>query len=120
MTASAFSLSLAVPTEGFAVTAGQPVIGGLHGATRHFFCPRCKSWMFTRPEGLDQLVNVRAPTLDEHGWFQPFVEFWTEEKLPWTATPAVHSFATVPGQSEFPRLIEEYRVRGARPGRAQQ
>ena len=39
MSASAFSLSVAVPAEGFAVTAGEPVIGGLHGTTRHFFCP---------------------------------------------------------------------------------
>lgn len=25
------------PTEGFAVIKGEPVIGGLHGATRHYF-----------------------------------------------------------------------------------
>ena len=36
MTASAYSLSVAVPSEGFAVTKGEPVIGGLHGATRHY------------------------------------------------------------------------------------
>jgi hypothetical protein len=53
MSASAYSLSLAIPVEGFVVTQGEPVVGGLQGATRHFFCPFCKSWMFTRPEGLD-------------------------------------------------------------------
>lgn len=31
MSASAFSLSAAIPLEGFAVTQGEPVIGGLHG-----------------------------------------------------------------------------------------
>ena len=46
MTASAFSLTLTLPSEGFAVVQGEPVIGGLHGPTRHYFCPRCKSWMF--------------------------------------------------------------------------
>ncbi len=101
MTASAFSLSLAVPDQGFAIAAGEPVIGGLHGATRHSFCPRCKSWMFTRPEGLDDIVNVRATMLDDRAWFRPFVEFWTKEKLPWAATPAVHSYATEP---EFERV----------------
>jgi hypothetical protein len=30
MTASAFSLTLSVPSEGFAVTSGDPVIAGLH------------------------------------------------------------------------------------------
>ncbi len=116
MTASAFSLSLAVPAQGFAVTAGEPVIGGLHGATRHYFCPRCKSWMFTRPEGLDDFVNLRASMLDEHAWFRPFVEFWTQEKLPWAATPAVHSFATEPELEAFSGLVADYAARGARPG----
>src|SRR3546814_6643676 len=44
MTASAFSLSAAIPTQGFRVTSGEPVIGGLHGTERHYFCPFCLSW----------------------------------------------------------------------------
>jgi hypothetical protein len=115
MTASAFSLSLAVPAEGFAVTAGEPVIGGLHGPTRHFFCPWCMSWMFTRPEGLDDIVNLRAVLLDDHGWFVPFAEFWTQEGLPWAKTPAVHSFATQPPFETFAGLLEDYAQHGARP-----
>jgi hypothetical protein len=115
MSASAFSLSLAVPAEGFAVTAGEPVIGGLHGPTRHFFCPWCMSWMFTRPEGLDDIVNLRAVLLDEHGWFVPFAEFWTQEKLPWATTPAAYSFATQPAFGDFAGLIEAYAQHGARP-----
>jgi len=115
MSASAFSLSLAVPAEGFAVTAGEPVIGGLHGPTRHFFCPWCMSWLFTRPEGLDDIVNLRALLLDSHGWFVPFAEFWTQEGLPWANTPAVHSFATQPPLEAFAGLLEDYARRGARP-----
>jgi hypothetical protein len=115
MSASAFSLSLAVPAEGFAVTSGEPVIGGLHGPTRHFFCPWCMSWMFTRPEGLDEIVNLRAVLLDDHGWFVPFVEFWTQEKLPWAGTPSTHSFATQPAFADFAGLIEAYAQHGARP-----
>lgn len=115
MTASAYSLSLAVPAEGFAVTAGEPVIGGLHGPTRHFFCPWCMSWMFTRPEGLDEIVNLRPSMLDDHGWFVPFAEFWTQEKLPWASTPATHSFATQPAIGDFGGLLEAYAQHGARP-----
>ena len=92
MTSSAFSLSAAFLSESFAVTKGEPVIGGLHGPTRHYFCPYCMSWMFTRPEGFDWLVNVRSTMLDDPRWSTPFIETWTSEKLPWVTTPAVHSF----------------------------
>lgn len=115
MTASAFSMSLAIPSGGFEVTAGTPVIGGLHGATRHYFCPHCMSWMFTRPEGMDEFVNLRVSMLDEHDWFVPFIEFWKQESLPWATTPAVHSFATQPQFEEFGKLIEEFAKNGARP-----
>lgn len=117
MSASAFSMSIAVPDEGFAVTAGEPVIGGLHGASRHYFCGWCMSWMFTRPEGVDGVINLRPTTLDRHDWFVPFAEFWTSEKLPWVTTAAVHSFATAPPMEDMPALIEQYAARGVcRPG----
>lgn len=108
MTASAFSLSAAIPSEGFEVTMGAPVIGGLHGADRHYFCPRCMSWMFTRPEGLDGFVNLRPTLLDDASWFRPFVETWTREKLPWAVTPAVHSFERLPTYDEFAALSNAY------------
>ena len=57
MSASAFSLSVGIPSDGFLVTEGEPVLGGLHGSTRHYFCPHCLSWMFTRPEGMDFFVK---------------------------------------------------------------
>lgn len=77
----------------FEVTAGEPVLGGLHGSSHHFSCPHCKSWMFTRTHGMDEFVSVRPTMFDRHEWFVPFVETWTQEKLPWASTPAVHRFA---------------------------
>ena len=117
MSASAFSLTIGIPAGGFAVTDGEPVIGGLHGPDRHYFCGWCMSWLFTRGEGMDQFVNLRPSMLDRHAWFVPFVEFWTDEKLPWATTTAVHSFAALPRLEEFPALIEQYAARGVcRPG----
>jgi hypothetical protein len=115
MAASAFSLTLAIPSAGFDVTAGNPVVGGLHGPTRHFFCPRCMSWMFTRPERMDEFVNLRPSVLDDHRWFVPFIEVWIQERLPWASTPAVHSFATQPPFEDYATLIEEFAREGARP-----
>jgi len=108
MSASAFSLSVAIPAEGFAVIQGEPVIGGLHGATRHYFCPHCMSWMFTRPEGLDWLVNLRSPMLDQAKELAPFVETYTDEKLPFAETGAPHSFATLPPMEAWQGLMQAY------------
>ena len=43
MSASAYSLSIAIPAPRFEVVQGEPVIGGLHGPSRHYHCPRCKT-----------------------------------------------------------------------------
>ena len=110
MSASAFSLSVAIPAEGFAVTRGEPVIGGLHGAQRHHFCPRCKSWLYTRTEGFDWFVNLRPTTLDDPAWFEPFIETFTAEKLPWASTPARHSYPGFPEDAAYPRLLEAFQA----------
>ena len=108
MTASAFSLSALYPSDGFEVVQGDPVIGGLHGPTRHFFCLHCMSWVFTRPEGLDRFVNVRATLFDNPRGFTPFIETYTSEALPWAKTPAVHSFETFPPMERYPDLVTEF------------
>jgi hypothetical protein len=107
MTGSAFSLSAAFPSKDFAITKGQPVVGGLHGATRHFFCVHCMSWMFTRPDGFD-FVNVRATMLDDPSGFSPFIETYLSEKLPWASTPARYKFAKFPAAAEYTGLMQQY------------
>ena len=114
MTASAFSLSAAIPTEGFAVTQGAPVIGGLHGVHRHYFCPYCMSWLFTRPHGIDRFVNLRSTMLDNPSWSVPFIETCTKERLAWATTPAVHSFETFPGMADYAGLVAEYAQQASR------
>lgn len=107
MSASAFSLSAAIPTQGFDVTGGKPVLGGLRNPDlAHFFCPQCMSWMFTRfaPE----FVNVRATMLENVSWFTPFIETWTKTRLPWVTTPAIHSYAEFPPVEDYARLAEEF------------
>ena len=108
MTASAFSLSAAIPSEAFRVTGGDPVVGGLHGPSRHYFCSYCMSWLFTRPEGLDFFVAVRSMMLDERVWDTPFIETFTSEKLPWATTPAKHSYPGFPPPEAYETLIAEY------------
>jgi len=109
MSASAFSLSAAIPTEGFEILSGEPVIGGLHSPDlNHYHCPHCKSWLFTRMVAVDSFVNVRPTMLDDAQWFSPFVETYVSEKLPWATTPAVHSYEAFPPMEAYPGLIEAF------------
>jgi hypothetical protein len=116
MSASAYSLTVTVPADGFEVTRGEPVLGGLKGpVSHHYHCPDCMSWMFTRAEGFDWFVNLRPSMLDDHGRFEPYAEFWTREKLPWATTPSKHSFETIPEMSVFEDLTKGFAAEGARP-----
>lgn len=109
MTASAFSTTLIMPVDGFEVTQGEPVIGGLHGHdARHHHCDWCKSWLFTRLPPQFGAVNVRATMLDDARWFEPFMETYISEKLPWATTPARHSYAAFPPMEEFGPLVAAF------------
>jgi len=115
MTGGPYSVSLIVPEAGFAVTAGEPVVGGMHGEIAHMHCPHCLSWVFTRPPGLP-MVNVRATMLDDAGDFSPFVETCTAEMLPWAKTPAKHSFPQFPPEGAWMGLIQDYQSSVAASG----
>lgn len=107
MTASAFSTTVMVPADCFAVIEGEPVIGGLRGAqAHHHHCDWCKSWLYTTFDM--PFVNVRATMLDDATWFAPYIESYTSEALPWAKTGAVHSFARFPEREEYGPLIAEF------------
>ena len=113
MTGSAYSLTVTVPDDGFEITKGEPVIGGLHGDVEHYHCPHCMSWVFTRPPDKTMgFVNVRATMLDDTAWFLPFVENFTSEKLSWAKTPAKHSYAEFPPMEDYGKMIAEYSASG--------
>ena len=108
MTGGAFSLSSLYPAEAFEVRQGETVLGGLKGATRHYFCPSCLSWLFTRPEGLDAFVNVRSSLFAEPAAHRPYVDMHSREALPGVESGAAERFETVPDESAFGPLIAAY------------
>ena len=114
MASSAFSLTLTLPADGFEITQGDPVPGGLSRDV-HYFCPRCMTWMFTRPTGMDWMVSLRPTMLDDHAWFAPYVETYVSEKLRWATTPARHSFDTFPAMDAWDPLVAEYADSAQRP-----
>lgn len=112
LTGSAFSISAMYPADALEVTAGEPVAGGLHGPHQQLFCPHCLSWVFTRPDGADWLVNVRATQFDESAE-APFVEMYTDEKLPWVSMPVKRSFPRFPEADDWRELMDAFKATGA-------
>jgi len=111
MTGSAFSTTLILPADGFAVIAGETVIGGAHGPEiDHHHCDWCKSWVFTRPRADLGFVNIRATMLDDARWFAPWMETQTADKLPWAETGAERRFERFPAMAEYQDLIAAYRA----------
>lgn len=118
MTASAFSLTIAVKRESFEVTRGAAgvVQGGEqeNDEQTHRHCGFCKSWLYTEVPPQLGFVNVRTTMLDDPSGLEPFIETQTAEKLPWATTPAVHSFERFPPMDEYLSLLEAYAARSAR------
>ena len=112
MTASAFSLSEGYSTDAFRLLAGEPVLGGIHGPTRHYHCDYCKSWLYTEPEGVENFVNVRSTMFDEPRTDKPFVEVYVGEALPWAVIGASKTYDALPGMEEWPSLIQQFAARG--------
>lgn len=109
MSGSAYSLTAMIPVDGFCVTEGDTVVGGLKGPQlHHHFCPSCMTWMFTRIEGVEAFVNLRPTLLEDPRWFSPFIETMTAEKLDWAITPARHRFEGFPTMEELPDLLAEF------------
>ncbi|WP_425409946.1 GFA family protein [Hyphococcus sp.] len=108
MAASAFSLTAIFAADSFSLSAGNPVIGGMHGGLRHYFCDYCLSWTYTRPDEFDGFVNVRTTMLEHAEDFPPFMETCTSEKLSWAHTGAVRSFEQFPGADELDVLFRDY------------
>lgn len=118
MTSSAFSLSVAIPEEGFATEGPDPVRGGAPGSDlRHHFCPDCMSWLYTTWPGVMPFVNVRSALLDNAADLPPFVETQTAEKLPFARLDCAASYERFPDMEEMAALSARFAEEATPPGR---
>ncbi|MEM9738729.1 MAG: GFA family protein [Pseudomonadota bacterium] len=115
LTSGPYSLSLLVPASGFEVVEGEPVLGGLHGEHKQFFCGHCKSWIFTRPNGLESFVNVRVTMLEDPSWVRPIVDIATASQLPGVVSGATHSFEGFPAAEDFTPIMQDFADSGIQP-----
>ena len=110
MMASAFSLTAKVAAEGFRVVAGEPVLGGLQTGPAHYYCPHCKSCLFSKLPGQEDVVNLRMTLFEGLKTYRPFIEVFLCEKLPWVQPSAPHQFERAPAPGEMPALVRNYAI----------
>ena len=108
MAASAFSLSSLYPESAFDLLEGEPVLGGMRGRSRQYFCPSCMSWLYTRPEGAEGFINVRSTTLGNAARHRPLIDVHLREGLGWAESGAPKRFEAVPDEADFPQLTAAY------------
>jgi hypothetical protein len=81
---SAFGISLVIPAETFALTAGALRTFELQAASGRTktcaFCPECGVRIFNRTR---VLYSVKAGTLDDASWLQPDAHYWTRRRQQW-------------------------------------
>ncbi len=96
MTASAFSIGLAVPSGAFTIMSGElrrVALTADSGRERtNWFCPHCGTWITS---GSDPRLAPTKPirlvlggTLDDSSWLRPTTHYWTRTKQGWITLPA--------------------------------
>ena len=48
--------------------------------------------------------------LDDHAWFEPFIETYTSTRLPFAKPGALRSYETFPSMDTFAAVIDAYRA----------
>lgn len=98
MAASAFSLGMLLPDDGFELIQGEPQVwektADSGNASRQFRCPTCSTWTHTRTDGAPGVVIARPMSLEDHAWVRPTVEIFTRSALPWAKLAVQFSFET--------------------------
>lgn len=105
LTSGPYSLTAMIPADRFHVLAGESELGGLHGEHRQHYCPRCKTWLYTRPHGMEGVVNLRAVLLDDADAFPPYADVNLAEALPGVVSGAEAGFAGAPPEAELDAVI---------------
>ena len=90
--ASAFGMSLQVPSAGLRVTKGHPKFwtraADSGRKVKCAFCPHCGSRVWHQREEPAETVTIKAGSLDEPVDFSTAIHIWTSRKLPGLTIPS--------------------------------
>ena len=83
--ASAFGISVIVPSAGFRVTRGAPKFwtrdAGSGGKVKCAFCPDCGSRLWHDSEPPSETLSIKGGSLDEPPDVSAAIHIWTSRKL---------------------------------------
>ncbi len=100
--ASAFGISVIVPSAGFRATRGAPKFwtrdADSGGKVKCAFCPNCGSRLWHDSEPPSETLSIKGGSLDEPPDLSGAFHIWTKRKLPGVVIPdAVRRFPGEPG-----------------------
>ena len=72
------SVSMEGDLSGFTVTAESG-----NQLTRKF-CPKCGTPILTQLHSNEQMMVIKAGTLDDPSWLKPAMHIWTSSGMPWS------------------------------------
>ena len=94
------STNLLVPKPAFKVTKGQAstfdTTGDSGNTVSRNFCGRCGSNLWSVPNGIPDLLVIKAGTLDDPSWLKPAMSIYCDSAQPWAEIPA--------GIPHFPKM----------------
>ena len=86
---SAFGMSLAVRKDAFRLLTGElrafTVTCDSGRTKRCAFCASCGTRI--HHQVADEVLSVKAGTLDDTSWLRPTAHYWTKRKQPWLLLP---------------------------------
>ncbi len=110
---SAFALNMPVATKSFRITQGEPK--GWHHLwpsgvkVCSWFCGECGGRIYGERAGREEVVNIRAGTLDDTKWLTPVAHFFLKSAQGWVQ-PATGAGCFEIGPDDFRPLAEKWRA----------
>lgn len=100
---SAYAPTLFFPLEAVTITGDAKFfesIGGSGQPIRRGFCPKCGSQLFGLPSMSEDIIGVRAGSLDDTSAYHPQAEIFTSHAAHWDSmSEATAKFETYPPMS---------------------
>jgi hypothetical protein len=110
---SSFALNMPVLKEDFHIPQGEPKawshISPLGVPVISWFCGECGARLYGDRVGREEIINIRAGTLDDTAWLVPVAHMFMKSAQPWIL-PAANAECHEVGPDDFRQLGQKWRA----------